>query len=227
MGVRDRIKNKIKQKLLKERKSTSADTSSVRSPARPNVSAEPTTQLPPKTKPSKEPESSTAVYAGPNVQPPPKTKPSNKPVPTRDETNNQAPESPSTFTAAPAQKKLKSKPHNDAPSRNAHLRPTFNTSTAAFNIQIEHGDTGLKESFPCEPDEFVLEAAERAGIELPFSCRSGGCLSCAGQLINGETEMTEQFVLEESHIAEGFRLLCCTTVQSNASFVTNQEEAID
>ena len=115
----------------------------------------------------------------------------------------------------------------DAPKRNAHLRPSFNTSTDSYTVSIVNEDNDIEETFPCEPDEFVLEAAERAGVELPYSCRSGGCLSCTGKLIEGDSEMGEQFVLEENHIAEGFRLLCCTTIQTNATFLAHQEEEVD
>jgi ferredoxin len=114
----------------------------------------------------------------------------------------------------------------DAPVRNSHLRPSFSSSGGAYTIRIVDERVGLDEIFPCEPDEFVLEAADRAGIELPYSCRSGGCLACTGRLLDGETKMSEQFVLEENHLNAGFRLLCCTTIQSNAIFVAHQEEEI-
>jgi len=39
--------------------------------------------------------------------------------------------------------------------------------------------------FPCEADESVLNAAERAGYALPYSCRKGVCSSCEGALIEG------------------------------------------
>ncbi|MCB9777841.1 MAG: 2Fe-2S iron-sulfur cluster binding domain-containing protein [Alphaproteobacteria bacterium] len=86
-------------------------------------------------------------------------------------------------------------------------------------------DTWLE--FPCEPGEFVLDAAERAGFELPFSCRSGGCLVCTGKLVEGEVEMGEQYVLEAEHQANGFRLLCCTAVHTDSVFVGNQEHEVE
>ncbi|RME20577.1 MAG: ferredoxin [Deltaproteobacteria bacterium] len=81
--------------------------------------------------------------------------------------------------------------------------------------------------FTCEPGETVLDAAERAGLALPYSCRSGGCLSCAARIIEGSAEMDEQYVLEEEHIARGFMLLCCTTVTSPARFLGNQEHEVE
>jgi len=37
----------------------------------------------------------------------------------------------------------------------------------AFNVAVQ--DTEFR--FPCEPNEAVLDAAQRAGFEIPFSCR--------------------------------------------------------
>lgn len=40
-------------------------------------------------------------------------------------------------------------------------------------------------SFPCNEGETILDAAERAGYALPYSCRKGVCASCEGKLASG------------------------------------------
>jgi NAD(P)H-flavin reductase/ferredoxin len=40
-------------------------------------------------------------------------------------------------------------------------------------------------AFACEPGETILDAAERAGFTIPYSCRKGVCSSCAGVLAAG------------------------------------------
>jgi CDP-4-dehydro-6-deoxyglucose reductase, E3 len=42
--------------------------------------------------------------------------------------------------------------------------------------------------FPVAPGETVLEAAQRAGIALPYSCRAGVCGSCKATLLEGRCE---------------------------------------
>src|SRR5277367_3193145 len=42
--------------------------------------------------------------------------------------------------------------------------------------------------FPVAPGETVLEAAQRAGIALPYSCRAGVCGSCKATLLAGYCE---------------------------------------
>jgi ring-1,2-phenylacetyl-CoA epoxidase subunit PaaE len=57
-------------------------------------------------------------------------------------------------------------------------------------------------------DASVLAAAERAGLELPFSCRSGICATCRARITDGAAVMTHNIALEPWEIAAGF-VLCC------------------
>jgi ring-1,2-phenylacetyl-CoA epoxidase subunit PaaE len=57
-------------------------------------------------------------------------------------------------------------------------------------------------------DESILDAAARAGIELPFSCRAGVCATCRTKLVRGEVEMVENYALEDWELEQGFILAC-------------------
>jgi ring-1,2-phenylacetyl-CoA epoxidase subunit PaaE len=68
---------------------------------------------------------------------------------------------------------------------------------------------GRRRSFPMAPtDASVLEAAERAGLELPFSCRSGICATCRARITEGAAVMTHNIALERWETDAGF-VLCC------------------
>ena len=68
---------------------------------------------------------------------------------------------------------------------------------------------GRRRSFPMGPnDASVLEAAERAGLELPFSCRSGICATCRARITEGAAVMTHNIALERWETDAGF-VLCC------------------
>jgi ring-1,2-phenylacetyl-CoA epoxidase subunit PaaE len=68
---------------------------------------------------------------------------------------------------------------------------------------------GRRRSFPMAPsDASVLEAAERAGLELPFSCRSGICATCRTRITAGAAVMAHNIALERWETDAGF-LLCC------------------
>jgi ring-1,2-phenylacetyl-CoA epoxidase subunit PaaE len=68
---------------------------------------------------------------------------------------------------------------------------------------------GRRRSFPmASGDASVLAAAERAGLELPFSCRSGICATCRTRITDGAAVMTHNIALEPWEIEAGF-VLCC------------------
>lgn len=63
-------------------------------------------------------------------------------------------------------------------------------------------------SFPCEPDESVLAAAQRAGLEIPFSCRKGVCGTCKGIIVGGEVRAFMGDALSASERSNGHVLFC-------------------
>ena len=54
----------------------------------------------------------------------------------------------------------------------------------------------------------VLDAAAEAGLEVPFSCKSGVCCTCRAKLLEGRVRMERNFALEKHEVAAGFVLTC-------------------
>jgi ring-1,2-phenylacetyl-CoA epoxidase subunit PaaE len=76
---------------------------------------------------------------------------------------------------------------------------------------------GRRRSFPMtQSDASVLEAAERAGLELPFSCRSGICATCRARITEGAAVMTHNIALEPWETDAGF-VLCCQARPTTAT----------
>ena len=71
--------------------------------------------------------------------------------------------------------------------------------------------------FSCEADETVLSAAIRAGVGLPYSCKSGACSSCKGKVVSGSVKHKayQSRSLTDDEAAQGYSLLCCAIPQGD------------
>ncbi len=57
-------------------------------------------------------------------------------------------------------------------------------------------------------DPSILDAAAAAGMDVPFSCKSGVCGTCRAKLMDGQVRMDRNFALEKAEVAAGFILTC-------------------
>jgi ring-1,2-phenylacetyl-CoA epoxidase subunit PaaE len=57
-------------------------------------------------------------------------------------------------------------------------------------------------------DPSILDAAGAAGLDVPFSCKSGVCCTCRAKLLEGEVRMDRNFALEKHEVEAGFVLTC-------------------
>lgn len=54
----------------------------------------------------------------------------------------------------------------------------------------------------------LLNAAMRAGADLPFSCKGGVCSTCKAKILEGKVEMTVNYGLEPDEVEDGYVLTC-------------------
>ncbi len=59
-----------------------------------------------------------------------------------------------------------------------------------------------------DADGSILDAALRAGLDLPFSCKGGMCCTCRARKLEGEVRMDRNFSLDARDLAAGFVLTC-------------------
>jgi len=67
---------------------------------------------------------------------------------------------------------------------------------------------GKRREVPVADGEAILDAALRAGMDLPFACKGGMCSTCRAKLVEGEAQMEVNYSLEPWELKAGFILTC-------------------
>jgi ring-1,2-phenylacetyl-CoA epoxidase subunit PaaE len=57
-------------------------------------------------------------------------------------------------------------------------------------------------------DPSILDAAAAAGMDVPYSCKSGVCSTCRAKVLEGQVRMDRNFALEKAEVEAGFVLTC-------------------
>ncbi|HXN79492.1 MAG TPA: 2Fe-2S iron-sulfur cluster-binding protein, partial [Steroidobacteraceae bacterium] len=97
----------------------------------------------------------------------------------------------------------------------APAQPAAPQAAAADMAEVTILMDGRRRSFSMKMhEETVLDAAARAGVELPFSCRAGVCSTCRTKVVRGEVAMAQNYALEDWELAQGYVLACQSSVKT-------------
>ena len=67
---------------------------------------------------------------------------------------------------------------------------------------------GVRHRFAVPAGAKIIDAAQRAGVRLPYSCKGGMCCTCRCKLVAGRVEMEVNYSLEPWELDAGFVLAC-------------------
>ncbi|MFB6082911.1 MAG: 2Fe-2S iron-sulfur cluster-binding protein [Halorientalis sp.] len=91
-----------------------------------------------------------------------------------------------------------------------------------YEVDLVH--EGEEITVSVDADEYVLDAAEEAGLDLPYSCRKGQCTSCVGTVEEGELDQSEGAALDPMQKDDGFALLCVSYPESDCTIETETQD---
>ena len=76
---------------------------------------------------------------------------------------------------------------------------------------------GQRQAFHMQPgDGSILDAGQKQGIDLPYSCKGGVCSTCRCRLVDGDVDMAVNYALEQWELDQGFVLTCQSTPKTGS-----------
>jgi ferredoxin len=78
-------------------------------------------------------------------------------------------------------------------------------------------------SYVVDAERPLLDTLNEHGVDLPYGCRYGGCITCAAKLLAGEVDQHEQVALNNRQITDGYVVLCVARPLSDCTLEVGVE----
>ena len=90
----------------------------------------------------------------------------------------------------------------------------------SFTIRLANrGDA----AFDVDHRKPLLQSLREQGVDLPYGCKYGGCITCAAKLISGKVNQKMQLALNNRQISNGYIILCVARPMSDCTLEVGVE----
>lgn len=93
-----------------------------------------------------------------------------------------------------------------------------------YTVEINY--QGETQVIQVSEDQYILTAAEDAGLTLPNSCNAGVCTTCAAKILSGEVDQSEGMGLSPELQQQGYALLCIAYPRSDLKLEPGKEDEV-
>jgi ferredoxin len=69
----------------------------------------------------------------------------------------------------------------------------------------------------------LLDNLREQGVDLPYGCKYGGCITCAAKLTAGNVDQRRQVALNNRQINDGYVILCVARAKSDITLEVGVE----
>ncbi|WOE31826.1 MULTISPECIES: 1,2-phenylacetyl-CoA epoxidase subunit PaaE [unclassified Acinetobacter] len=104
-----------------------------------------------------------------------------------------------------AKEKIHTERFNRGSAAKTSAVPSQNRNEESVSIILDGRELQIDVS---AQDDSILDAALRAGADLPYACKGGVCATCKCKVLQGQVDMAVNYSLEEDEIAKGYVLSC-------------------
>ncbi|EOA15417.1 hypothetical protein CARUB_v10007616mg [Capsella rubella] len=93
----------------------------------------------------------------------------------------------------------------------------------SYKVVVEH--EGKTTELEVEPDETILSKALESGLDVPYDCNLGVCMTCPAKLVAGTVDQSDG-MLSDDVVERGYALLCASYPTSDCHIKMIPEEEL-